>query len=44
MSASDTVRHGAKQVIFESYAVPGYNYRLTDLQAAVGREQLERLR
>lgn len=43
MSISDTVRHGAKQVIFESYPMLGYNYRMTDIQAAVGREQLKRL-
>jgi perosamine synthetase len=43
MSVPDTVRHGASQVIFESYPVVGYNYRMTDIQAAVGREQLKRL-
>jgi len=43
MSVPDTVRHGASQVIFESYPMVGYNYRLTDIQAAVGREQLSRL-
>lgn len=43
MSVADTVRHGAKQVIFESYPILGYNYRMTDIQAAVGREQLKRL-
>jgi dTDP-4-amino-4,6-dideoxygalactose transaminase len=43
MSVPDAVRHGAKQVVFEDYVVPGFNYRLTDLQAAVGREQLKRL-
>lgn len=43
MSVADTVRHGAKQVIFESYPELGYNYRMTDLQAAIGREQLKRL-
>ena len=43
MSVPDTVRHGANQVIFESYDVLGYNYRMTDIQAAVGREQLKRL-
>lgn len=43
MSVPDTVRHGAKQVIFETYPVLGYNYRMTDIQAAVGREQLKRL-
>jgi perosamine synthetase len=43
MSVPDTVRHGSAQVIFESYPVTGYNYRMTDIQAAVGREQLKRL-
>ena len=43
MSVPDTVRHGSREVIFESYPVLGYNYRMTDLQAAVGREQLKRL-
>jgi dTDP-4-amino-4,6-dideoxygalactose transaminase len=43
MSVPDTVRHGASSVIFESYPVLGYNYRMTDIQAAVGREQLLRL-
>jgi perosamine synthetase len=43
MSVPDTVRHGASQVIFESYPVVGFNYRMTDIQAAVGREQLKRL-
>jgi perosamine synthetase len=43
MSVPDTVRHGATEVVFESYETVGYNYRLTDLQAAVGRAQLQRL-
>lgn len=43
MSVSDTVRHGAQQVTFEAYPIIGYNYRMTDIQAAVGREQLKRL-
>lgn len=43
MSVPDTVRHGSRQVIFESYDEIGYNYRMTDIQAAVGREQLKRL-
>jgi dTDP-4-amino-4,6-dideoxygalactose transaminase len=43
MSVPDTRRHGAKMVIFESYPELGYNYRMTDLQAAIGREQLNRL-
>ncbi|MCO6049113.1 DegT/DnrJ/EryC1/StrS family aminotransferase [Mesorhizobium sp. RP14(2022)] len=43
MSVSDAVRHGSRQVIFESYPELGFNYRMTDLQAAIGREQLKRL-
>lgn len=43
MSVPDTVRHGSNQVIFESYPTVGYNYRMTDIQAAVGRVQLQRL-
>ncbi|SHE59148.1 dTDP-4-amino-4,6-dideoxygalactose transaminase [Loktanella atrilutea] len=43
MSVSDTQRHAAAQVVFEDYPVPGYNYRMTDIQAAVGRVQLTRL-
>lgn len=43
MGISDTARHAANQVIFESYPVRGFNYRMTDIQAAIGREQLKRL-
>lgn len=43
MSVPDTVRHGSSRVIFESYPELGYNYRMTDIQAAVGRAQLRRL-
>ncbi len=43
MSVPDTVRHGSAKVIFESYPIVGFNYRMTDIQAAVGREQLKRL-
>jgi perosamine synthetase len=43
MSVPDTVRHKSEQVIFEAYVELGYNYRMTDIQAAVGREQLSRL-
>jgi perosamine synthetase len=30
-------------VIFEDYLMVGFNYRMTDFQAAIGRKQLERL-
>ena len=43
MTLSDRARHAAATVAVESYAVVGYNYRLTDIQAAIGREQLARL-
>jgi perosamine synthetase len=43
MSVPDTVRHGSAQVIFETHPEIGYNYRMTDIQAAVGREQLKRM-
>lgn len=43
MSIPDTVRHEAKRVVNEAYNIMGYNYRLTDLQASVGREQLKRI-
>jgi perosamine synthetase len=43
MSVPDTARHASDTAIFESYDTVGYNYRLTDIQAAVGRAQLARL-
>lgn len=43
MSVPDTVRHGSAQVIFEDYLEVGYNYRMTDMQAAIGRKQLGKL-
>jgi perosamine synthetase len=43
MSVPDTVRHSSPKVVFESYPELGFNYRLTDIQAAIGREQLKRL-
>ena len=43
MSVPDTVRHRSQKVIFEDYVTTGFNYRMTDIQAAVGIEQLKRL-
>ena len=43
MSVPDTVRHASNSIIFESYPEIGFNYRMTDIQAAIGREQLKRL-
>jgi dTDP-4-amino-4,6-dideoxygalactose transaminase len=44
MTVTDTQRHASRSVVFEGYPVLGYNYRMTDIQAAVGRPQLARLR
>jgi perosamine synthetase len=41
MSVSDLARHRSRTMIFERFEETGYNYRMTDLQAAVGLCQLE---
>jgi perosamine synthetase len=43
MSLSDYARHGAPPTQFESYCEIGYNHRITDIQAAIGLAQLDRL-
>jgi perosamine synthetase len=43
MSISDTVRHESADVVFEEYVEPAFNFRMTDVQAAIGRPQLARL-
>jgi Predicted pyridoxal phosphate-dependent enzyme apparently involved in regulation of cell wall biogenesis len=43
MTVPDTVRHRATTVVFEDYVEPAFNFRMTDLQAAIGRPQLARL-
>ncbi|MDP4131484.1 MAG: DegT/DnrJ/EryC1/StrS family aminotransferase [Bacteroidota bacterium] len=43
MSVNDRVRHESSKIIFEDHLELGYNYRLTDIQAAVGIKQLEKL-
>jgi perosamine synthetase len=43
MSVSDLVRHGSPTVIFEEYEEVGYNYRMSDLHAALGLAQMELL-
>ncbi len=43
MSISDIERHESNEVIIESYPEIGYNYRMTDIQAAIGIAQLEKL-
>ena len=43
MSLSDYARHTGPPTRFESYPEIGYNYRITDIQAAIGLAQLDRL-
>jgi perosamine synthetase len=43
MSLSDVVRHSAKQITTETYDEVGFNFRMTDMQAAIGITQLGRL-
>jgi dTDP-4-amino-4,6-dideoxygalactose transaminase len=43
MSVSDFARHQAEEIVFEEYHELGYNYRMTDVQAAIGIEQMRRL-
>jgi dTDP-4-amino-4,6-dideoxygalactose transaminase len=43
MSVSAADRHGSGPVVLESYDEVAFNYRMTDIQAAVGLVQLTRL-
>lgn len=43
MSIPDSERHRATRVLVEQYVTVGFNYRLTDLQAAVAAVQMSRL-
>lgn len=43
MSVNDRVRHESSKLIFEDHVEVGYNYRMTDIQAAVGIHQLAKL-
>src|SRR5262249_42023188 len=42
MSLTDFERHSAGATTFESYPEVGYNFRITDIQAAIGVCQLDR--
>jgi dTDP-4-amino-4,6-dideoxygalactose transaminase len=42
-SVSDLERHKARGTIYAAYPEVGYNYRMTDIQAAVGVEQMKKL-
>ena len=43
MTVDAAERHQSSKVMFESYESRGFNYRMTDLQAAIGLEQLRKL-
>ncbi|HVW21314.1 MAG TPA: DegT/DnrJ/EryC1/StrS family aminotransferase [Opitutaceae bacterium] len=43
MSVNDLQRHRSRTIVTEAYPELGYNYRLTDLQAAIGLAQLSKL-
>jgi perosamine synthetase len=43
MSVSAADRHNSDKVVLESYDEVGFNYRMTDMQAAVGLVQLTKL-
>jgi dTDP-4-amino-4,6-dideoxygalactose transaminase len=43
MDVSDLARHAADDVVIERYPEPGWNYRMTDMQAALGLCQLRSL-
>jgi dTDP-4-amino-4,6-dideoxygalactose transaminase len=43
MNVSDAIRHASRQVVIEQYECLGYNYRMTDIQAAIGLVQMRRL-
>ena len=43
MNVSAAERHVSRQPVIESYLEVGFNYRMTDIQAAVGLVQLDKL-
>jgi dTDP-4-amino-4,6-dideoxygalactose transaminase len=42
-SISDLERHKAKGVLVQKYGDVGYNYRMTDIQAAIGLVQMQKM-
>ena len=43
MTVGGTLKHESQRVPFESFVEPAYNFRMTDMQAAMARPQLARL-
>jgi dTDP-4-amino-4,6-dideoxygalactose transaminase len=42
-SVSTAARHDSNRIVFEEYPELGYNYKLTDIQAAIGIVQMKKL-
>jgi dTDP-4-amino-4,6-dideoxygalactose transaminase len=42
-SISDEMRHRADEIIYPDFVALGFNYRMTDMQAAIGVEQMKKL-
>jgi perosamine synthetase len=42
-SLSDEFRHRADEVVYPDFLLLGFNYRMTDIQAAIGVEQMKKL-
>lgn len=43
MSVSDVVRHESNKITREAYPIVGYNFRMSDIQAAIGIEQMKKI-
>jgi len=43
MSISDDTRHASRPTVIESYPEVGFNFRMTDVQAAIGNAQMTKL-
>jgi perosamine synthetase len=43
MSLSDVARHSTKRIATETYDKVGFNFRMTDIQTALGIVPLDRL-
>jgi perosamine synthetase len=42
-SISDELRHKADEIVYPDFVMLGFNYRMTDIQAAIGVKQMEKL-
>ena len=43
MSVQPQERHTSETILFEDYVKRGYNYRITDMQSAIGVQQMDKL-